>query len=71
MLDGPNGATVITVVVVSVRRRTVEVQVIGVRRIVIRRTPIVTVRTAVVETTTVAVTRRREPKPCCSYHLLR
>ena len=61
MLNSPRSKTIAPVVVVRwIHIRRIEVQVVCVRRRVVRRTPIVAVRTTVVERRTIVVARSRE-----------
>jgi hypothetical protein len=61
MLNSPRRKTIAPVVVVRwIHITRIEVQVVCVRRRVVRRTPIVAVRTTVVERRTIVVARSRE-----------
>ena len=64
MLNSPHRKTVAPIVVVlRIHRRTIEVQVVGVRTAVERCRPVVAVRPAIRERRTIVVARRGEENP--------
>ena len=71
MLNSPNRETIVPIVVVlRIDITRIEVQVVRVGTIVVRRRPVVTVGATIVETRTIVVASSGE-NPLCDYHLSR